>query len=726
MIYTINPVFDLTSFDSYLNKNFLFTGVRNAEKEKSKLIVNNDLLINYDEDKNEIQELVLKPNQERWCHRAYKLLQKQHCYIDVSGTGYGKTPMTLWVAKQYNFKVLIICPTNVENVWKEHCERYDVEYIAIISFSKLISKTKKGEYTNPFIEPSKDIKSKDDKNGIVTTNEYKDLVKKGIFLIIDEAHSIKNNQAVSSKAVSKMIKDINESTLSRYALLSATLLDKEETMIHVMRLLGIITSKVLYNSRNKLNSPILDLIKYSMSIDEQATNKLLKMRMRTSTVNINSFACTLFKNIISKRYIGHADQMNTTFKLNIKNVFYEINKKDKMLAEKSLNDLNKILNSNMTNTELFSRAMISTQILEKSKLNDIKRVVERDLDAYPNCKIVVVLQYTESLYIMNEIMKERSPLVLSGCIPKQIRAHYINNFNKNPNIRLLLGNISVVAEGISLHDTQGDFFRIMYISPNYKLIKSVQTTGRIFREGSMSNAFVRFFYSSNELEERLMRSLFQRSVCLSTVMQKNKSISSVNEYESCREEQDRYNFETVQVDKQDVEEYKDNDIKEFKNNVVFYNYRKAMISDYTYRRFLDNIDALEDIEKMLEDDFNTYNVQVSSNIITPINTLDINKTELIERREAQRREQRSNRARATARSRAERNRRIQELNARREEMARLRSIQGGFQSPPRSPRRSPPRSPRRDQSSSSRIRNVRIVERFADDYVDEIPAYLLY
>ena len=128
LVHTVTQIFNFEDFNSHIKKNFLFCKIRDHEEEKRKIIkFNMDNLIQYETIENEIEDLVLKNNQTSWCELASEMLEIQHCCINISGTGYGKTPMVLWLALKYNFSVLVVCPPNVENVWRIHCRKYNVK-----------------------------------------------------------------------------------------------------------------------------------------------------------------------------------------------------------------------------------------------------------------------------------------------------------------------------------------------------------------------------------------------------------------------------------------------------------------------------------------------------------------------------------------------------------------------------------------------------------------------
>jgi hypothetical protein len=90
------------------------------------------------------------------------------------------------------------------------------------------------------------------------------------------------------------------------------------------------------------------------------------------------------------------------------------------------------------------------------------------------------------------------------------RDRIINNFNNNPNNRLLIINIKM-SIGINLQDNVGDKPRYMLISPNYDILSIIQSTGRIYRQDTKSNTYIRVFYSKQVPEYSVMTSLTTKS-----------------------------------------------------------------------------------------------------------------------------------------------------------------------------------------------------------------------
>jgi hypothetical protein len=65
--------------------------------------------------------------------------------------------------------------------------------------------------------------------------------------------------------------------------------------------------------------------------------------------------------------------------------------------------------------------------------------------------------------------------------------------------------------GINLQDNVGNKPRYMLISPNYDILSIIQSTGRIYRQDTKSNTYIKVFYSKQVPEYSVMTSLTTKS-----------------------------------------------------------------------------------------------------------------------------------------------------------------------------------------------------------------------
>ena len=185
--------------------------------------------------------LKLQPHQVEHFERIKNILLKNHCYIDLSETGLGKTYIVMAIAMTFGFRLLVICPVIMISVWKKIAEEYGVSFIkinterkddaedGILSYESLRS-TKNHQPKHGLLSRSEDA------NGVSNfsaTEKFTQIAKEGIFVVFDEVQKIKNSsdQYKACKTIAETCLEVGNQT--RFALLSAMPVDKEIQIINI-------------------------------------------------------------------------------------------------------------------------------------------------------------------------------------------------------------------------------------------------------------------------------------------------------------------------------------------------------------------------------------------------------------------------------------------------------------------------------------------------------------
>jgi len=446
----------------------------------------------------------LYPYQITWANKALNILHHHHYYIDTSKMGTGKTYVALWLCQRLNLPVFVVAPVSVLNVWQKLCKQYNIYMVDAISYAKMRNK-------NNIYLIRRDIE--DVVNGRVVkkviytaSDTFKHIANKGIMLIFDEFHNLKN-ESCQNKAASVMIDIVKKSDRSRVGLLSGTPFDREECAISVVKLMG------LFNDNS-----IKDLLNYCLKLDKIKTTDII----RYSWPDVVRVIYRLFVEVIKPAISGQMDMPSIPVKFDVKNGFYNITKKNEYnVALKLLEDaVGYITEYGKIN---FSQITLSLMELERCKVYDMIRVVKRNLESDRSCKVVLCLNYIENMVTAKESLKEYKPLVLIGSVNNKEREIVIDTFNNDDEYRLLIINPTVGGVGISLHDICGHSPRYMYISPSYRFLDIVQTTGRIYRQGVKSNCTIRIFFGilGNDITEfKLIESLAKKTEVLERTLNK--------------------------------------------------------------------------------------------------------------------------------------------------------------------------------------------------------------
>jgi len=462
----------------------------------------------------EVKELELRPWQTEWADRAHSILLRNHGYIDTSRMGSGKTYVTLWLAKKFGFRLLIVCPVIMIDVWLRTAAEYGVGVVDIISYQSLRSQ-RNHQPKHGYLHRYDNITE----GGVhqvtfVASEGYLNLLNNGVMVVLDEIQNIKNNSD-QYKACNALIRPIIQGGgTSRFGLLSGTPFDKEEHSVNLLRLIGYIRAHRLYNYDKEKREIILEgmqeLIDACNFINQDETARILA-EIPLVKGKMNTLAYTLFVRVI-KANISGAMPSPTTIKgtFDVKNGFYNITGEKHEQLHSAIAELASAVKFNERTGTAEIRAdnigAVTTALvhIENSKVDDFARIATNILDANKSNKVILCVNYNSTIDEIKMLMIFYSPLVLNGQIPAHKRGAIVKEFNDNQNKRLLIMNTAVGGVGISLHDTKGDSPRFMLMSPSYKLLDITQAAGRIYRDGTMTDATVRMFYGNGEGSKETM------------------------------------------------------------------------------------------------------------------------------------------------------------------------------------------------------------------------------
>jgi hypothetical protein len=473
-----------------------------------------------------IKEIVLRPWQTAWAHRAYQIMLRNHGYIDTSKMGSGKTYVLLWLAKQFGFPLIIICPVIMIDIWRKTAAEYSVPVINIIGYQALRSQTNQQPKHGLLTRHDNITEGGTHQISFQPTPAYLELVANGVMIVCDEMQNIKNNSA-QYKACNALLRPIiSAGGTSRFALLSGTPFDKLEHAVNLLRLIGYIRAHRLYNYITETRELILEgmqeLIDACMFINAEETGRILA-EIPLIKSKMNQLAYELYTRVV-KQNISGAMPTPTTIqgRFDIKNGFFNMTDAATERLREAINDLGRATRFNERTGTVDMRGnnlgAITTALvhIENAKVETFARVATSILMANPTSKVIISLNYISTIEEIATLMIFFNPLILTGSVPAAKRPGIIDRFNTDPTYRLLIMNTQVGGVGISLHDTVGNAPRFMLISPSYKMIEIAQSAARIHRDGTISDATVRMIYGNldDAHEDRILEAMARKSQIL--------------------------------------------------------------------------------------------------------------------------------------------------------------------------------------------------------------------
>lgn len=153
---------------------------------------------------------------------------------------------------------------------------------------------------------------------------------------------------------------------------------------------------------------------------------------------------------------------------------------------------------------------ILAEIMKARRLAELHKVstfVDLAIDAYEQDKSVAIfVNFKETLEaIIKRIGKKVGEKLISkicGGQDELERDVEVENFQADKT-RFIVCNISAGGVGISLHDLNGNFPRITLLSPTFSAVAFLQATGRIHREGGLTDCVQYVVYCAGSIEEQV-------------------------------------------------------------------------------------------------------------------------------------------------------------------------------------------------------------------------------
>lgn len=461
--------------------------------------------------KNEYPFQLLRQHQRLHCLKMLKILKTYSRGIDTSLMGTGKTAVGCILFKLLGLKKLVVFgPAIVENVWRNLLKHFKIndQLFEFHAYTEMRKKKK------PYLTIENDK--------INIDPEFTEKVEEGIFLVFDESHHLKNEsqQSLYLTALSQHL--LERKSKSKLLCLSATPFDKKENCVRMNRILNIIRQSELAQSvfGNYKLTGYQDLLDFC---------KKYKLTVPLEHVNITGNAQKSVNEVWRSVIVPHMcaamplPSENNKIKIECKNAFIDVKaKEDIEKIEKGVRQITGALaayavaqTQNIQNIADISKGM---KTIEKGKANTFAECVIRSLKENGKSKVIILCNYIKPITKLCGLLAEYKPLVITGETPLTKRIKYIEWFQEaNTKYRLIIANLSLMKEGISLDDRDGRFPRIMYVSPSYYLIAQHQATHRIYRgDQTKSDAKVYFVYANQcKQEPKLLSKLAEKSEILS-------------------------------------------------------------------------------------------------------------------------------------------------------------------------------------------------------------------
>jgi hypothetical protein len=487
-----------------------------------------------------ITERPLGEWQLEWFARAKQILASNYGYIDTSQPGAGKTSVALWIAKTYNLPMLVITEASIvgAGVWPREAKLANASHLLleVLSYNTLAGKK--------FKQPSHPYLTSLDKmteGGIVqthffATDYFKNIAARGCLLIFDEFSNLKNTSRKLKASFALLSSVIIEGGSSRYALLSGTPFDKEGHATNILKALRYIRAPRLYYkdpvSKQVTLEGLQELITACRAMDAPTTDRIV------AEYNIDamgsdmsqSLVYDLYTNVIKIAISGSmvAPPMEGIYEQY--NGFFNINPQDAINLKRGIDALATAVSFDVRTGEIvgkkksFGNVTPALRIIESAKIADMIRVARSYLERFPTMKVIMGVNYTETVDALMQGLAAYNPIQFDGRIKGKRRVDIEDNFRNLPHVRVLIGNLRVIGKGLSFQGLTPDALRLTILSPSYNLLDISQAAYRTNRAGKKGDAYVYIFYGRGadiELETRILDAMVRKSEVVKGTLDEN-------------------------------------------------------------------------------------------------------------------------------------------------------------------------------------------------------------
>lgn len=468
------------------------------------------------------QEYTLDPIQESHIQEILGILLNCKAAIDVSVMGTGKTLMTCEVVSRLKAFALILCPLAALGSWYQWSSNVGID-CEIISYTQFRSVTG--------FQPKHGLIKRvltDNGTKYVCTDAFKDMFSenKPFLLILDECQAIKNSCGIA-KSVMSLVNQVDISENSRVLCISGTPIDKipqARNLLNICCLLGEGPLIIQSSSEIRMSPELEDFLEVCQLYDEKVTTQLedkyyedLKNMSKGYKVRTYELIMDLLREVISEKIARGIPRPITDFRCRYYNGFFQSQDPEvrQKLHEKisELNDLTLNVNGERSRKGNLQRTNLLARKIEDLKVEDVPRIVIQELESNPKCKVCIAVENVNSVHILRRALKKYGALAIFGNVKAEEREERIAKFQE-PNLdkRVIIFTLKTGGQAISLHDTDGNFPRVMFIVSTFSTMLLVQCTHRIFRHHTMSDAKIIVYYAHGIDEVRTTK--IQKSKCI--------------------------------------------------------------------------------------------------------------------------------------------------------------------------------------------------------------------
>lgn len=474
----------------------------------------------------------LRPYQQIHFQNFINILRDWYCGLDSSGTGRGKTYSTCALAAHLNLKIFLVSIGGVIEKWVRVSEEFGVEIVYCSTYDALRGTLTHSGVTlsHPYLVRSDDS----DNSDFEATEEFKNLLQQGILCVFDECHKTKNDTSLCFRSCHAIVNaTVRAESNSRVILLSATPVDRKESVFTILCMLGIIQSKSFYEISRGRKAEMTGFSELrdwcNDNVPEGIEGKGLTKQTRINKNSVTDVAIKLYQDIVKPKLVASME-VDMPYPPKIRNAYFP-------LPEDQLDKLNELLvrlcrlrmsvgTDNKKRQGAFGEINPIMQNIQKIKADTVIEFAKSILESVPHSKVVIYADYIEVHHYLHERLSSYGSILVNGSVtPMEKRDRMFASFQEpNDNVRVGVFHPAVGGVGLDLDDKDGNFPRYFLIMPGFNFINIHQSVGRGSRESTKSTAHVYFIYASGVREIRILNSLRSKGKVTSEIVSKAHEI----------------------------------------------------------------------------------------------------------------------------------------------------------------------------------------------------------
>lgn len=474
------------------------------------------------------------------------LLTRKKCVLSLD-MGLGKTYTSIMASLMYgNKKVLVICPASMKEQWKSDlCDFVDESQISLIKGFNEMNKPELMEFlgitdsklykVNELRDIAKDRgKWNEGKQFTILNfdildefhtisrarnNENSELLKSDFdIVIIDEAHKLSNNKSGRFKTVKNYLSHAkNEYTW----LLTGTMVTNDVKNLYNM--LSLIEKNVTadYNFFMERYCGAKKILRKGEW--DRCWNMWNKGRYSSYSV-MDKKSKDSFKEFVERvgKHVVKTDENINLNELNerIKHLYFRRIKDDVMSVSKiivpvtyNLNDIQKreyaklwddyekeklAEGKDLSEVKQLVSVFVNRQYISKIMVPNTISLTEKLLSH--DKKVFIVCAYDEELYKLKEYFGDKA-VIYNGKMDSKQKEKSKIEFNENPDIKILIGNIDAVGVGLNL---QKACHHVIFQNMDFTDAGFSQACDRLYRIGQKNDVYVYLQYYKNTVYEHMV------------------------------------------------------------------------------------------------------------------------------------------------------------------------------------------------------------------------------